>query len=309
MPPEKVEFRRRFERWQLRMLFLAARQMMRVGGYAASRWLGPVLAALQFRFSPKDRDRCLHDMALLQGRVPGDPEISRQLRYAYRINTIGLLEVLAMCDRHLDPAMLNTRLRVDGLSRLQAARQGRGAILLSTHSGNSLLLAVQLASSGWPLTIVYRHARMMSAEFFATGLPRYGIDGIMANEGFKAYARMLSALKQNRIVFAMVDQGVKAEEDGMRMHFLGKDMPMPGGVVQLARQMQSPIVPVVTLAAEPRWHFSVEPPLELEPGCTLEEDLAAVLRNVEQQVMARPQLWSWHQRRWRDFQLASETKT
>ena len=44
------------------------------------------------------------------------------------------------------------------------------------------------------MTVVYRHARMMSAQFFAAGLPRYGIDGILANEGFKAYARMVDAL-------------------------------------------------------------------------------------------------------------------
>jgi lauroyl/myristoyl acyltransferase len=292
------------ERRRMRLLFVVTRQLMRMGGYPAARWLGSLLATTQYRFSAHTRNHCLRDLALLQQREPDDPEVERQLRNAYRINTIGVLEVLAMCDRHLEPAFLNTKLQVDGLQRLEAARQGRGAILLSTHSGNSLLLAVQLASSGWPLTIVYRHSRMMSAEFFAKGLPRYGIDGIMANEGFKAYAKMLSALKQNRIVFAMVDQGVKAQEDGVRMRFLGKDMPMPGGVVQLARQMQSPIVPVVTLSASPVWHFSIEQPLELEPGCTLEEDLAAVLRNVEHQVMARPHLWSWHQRRWRDFPLA-----
>jgi KDO2-lipid IV(A) lauroyltransferase len=300
-----ADWRLWLRRQRLRLLFMVTRAVMRVGGFGFARWLGPVMAATQYRFSRLDRDRCLHDLALLQRRAPGDPAVARQLREAYRINTIGVLEVLAMCDRRLDTAMLSKRLRVDGLARLEAARRGNGAILLSTHSGNSLLLAVQLASSGWPLTIVYRHARMMSAEFFAQGLPRYGIDGIMANEGFKAYAKMSSALRQNRIVFAMVDQGVKASEDGMPMRFLGKDMPMPGGVVQLARQTQAPIVPVVTLAAEPAWHFSVEAPLELEPGCTLEEDLRAVLRNVEQQVLAHPELWSWHQRRWRNFPLAA----
>ena len=302
-----ADWRIRLRRQRLRLLFLATRVVMRVGGYGAARWLGPLLAAAQYRFSLLDRDRCLHDLALLQQRAPGDPAVAHQLRNAYRINTIGVLEVLAMCDRRLDPAMLNTKLRVDGLERLEAARNGKGAILISTHSGNSLLLAVQLASSGWPITIVYRHARMMSAEFFATGLPRYGIDGIMANEGIKAYAKMLSALRQNRVVFAMVDQGVQATEDGVQMRFLGKNMPMPGGVVQLARQTQAPIVPVVTLAAEPVWHFSVAAPLELEPGCTLEEDMQIVLRDVEQQIMTHPELWSWHQRRWRNFPLATKT--
>ena len=85
-------------------------------------------------------------------------------------------------------------------------------------------------------------------QFFAEGLPRYGIDGILANEGFRAYARMVDALRHNRILFAMMDQGVKKAETGVPMRFLGKDMPMPGGVMQLARQTRAPIVPVVALA-------------------------------------------------------------
>jgi len=30
-----------------------------------------------------------------------------------------------------------------------------------------------------------------------------------------------------------------------------------------------------------------------------------VLRHAEQQILAHPDLWSWHQRRWRKFPLAS----
>jgi lauroyl/myristoyl acyltransferase len=29
------------------------------------------------------------------------------------------------------------------------------------------------------------------------------------------------------------------------------------------------------------------------------------LAKVEQQILAHPELWSWHQRRWRNFRLAA----
>jgi KDO2-lipid IV(A) lauroyltransferase len=200
---------------------------------------------------------------------------------------------------------MKARCRVDGVPLLEEALTGRGAILLATHSGNSLLLAAQLADAGWPVTVVYRHARMMSVEFFAEGLPRYGIQGILANEGFKAYARMVDALRHNRILFAMMDQGVKQAETGVPLRFLGKDMPMPGGVVQLARQSRAPILPVVTLAADPVWQFAIEPRITFQPGGSVEEDTAVVLANLERQILAHPGLWSWHQRRWRNFPLAA----
>jgi KDO2-lipid IV(A) lauroyltransferase len=179
-------------------------------------------------------------------------------------------------------------------------------ILLATHSGNSLLLAAQLADRGLPVTIVYRRARMMSLQFFVEGLPRYGFEGILANEGFKAYARMIDSLRHNRILFAMMDQGVKAAETGVPLRFLGKDMPMPGGVVQLARQTRAPILPVTTLAADPLWRFSIDQRLQLIPGGSIEDDTAAVLKHVEGQILAHPELWSWQQRRWREFPVAQD---
>ena len=91
----------------------------------------------------------------------------------------------------------------------------------------------------------------MSADFFLEGLGRYGIQGIAANAGLRAYGQMLTALKQGRIVFLMLDQGVKQAKDGQLPRFLGKDMPMPAGPAQLARAARAPVLPVATLAATP----------------------------------------------------------
>ena len=293
-----------FARLRRRAAFLGMRWLLRRCGFDSARPLGTFFGALQFRFNGPTRRRCLAGIAALLGRQPDDPQVVRILRSAYRVNTIAVLEVLNMVDRRLDAHRLHQRCQIEGIDNLHEARSGRGAILLATHSGNSLLLAAQLADSGVPVTIVYRQARMMSMQFFVEGLPRYGFDGILANEGFKAYARMVDALRHNRVLFAMMDQGVKQAETGVPLRFLGKDMPMPGGVVQLARTTRAPIVPVTSLAADPVWRFAIEPKLTLAPGGSIEEDTATVLRHVEGQIMAHPQLWSWHHRRWRKFPLA-----
>jgi lauroyl/myristoyl acyltransferase len=295
-----------FGRLRRRALFIVMRRVLRLFGFDSARPLGAFLGAVQYRFDWRRRRTCLEGVAAVMGRKAHDAEVKRTVRSAYRVNTMAVLEVLSMVDRRLDTRRLHERCRVDGLENLEAARSGRGAILLATHSGNSLLLAAQLADQGLPVTIVYRRARMMSLQFFVDGLPRYGFEGILANEGFKAYARMIDSLRHNRILFAMMDQGVKTAETGVPLRFLGKDMPMPGGVVQLARQTRAPILPVTTLAADPRWHFAIEPRLQLVPGGSIEDDTATVLRHVEGQILARPQLWSWQQRRWCDFPVAQD---
>ncbi|HTQ37162.1 MAG TPA: lysophospholipid acyltransferase family protein [Steroidobacteraceae bacterium] len=294
-----------FERLRRRVLFLVMRRVLRWSGFDSARPIGAFLGALQYCFDSRTRQTCLEGIAALLGRKADDPQVAAIARSAFRVNTMAVLEVLSMVDRKLDAQRLHARCRVDGLENLRAARNGRGAILLATHSGNSLLLAAQLADAGWPVTIVYRRARMMSLEFFVEGLPRYGFDGILANEGFRAYARMVDALRHDRVLFAMMDQGVKDAETGVPLRFLGKDMPMPGGVVQLARQTRAPIVPVTSLAADPVWHFAIGPRLSLPPGGSIEEDTAAVLRHVEAQILAHPELWSWHHRRWRNFPVAA----
>lgn len=274
-------------------------------GFPRIRRLGHLLGGLQYYFGGKIRRRCLHDLAALQGRSPSDPVVVQQLLDAYRNYAKAALQIVAMCEAKLDVAVLNRECRLEGLQHLEAAlKAGRGAIMLATHAGNGVLLAAQLASAGWPMAVVYRQALMMPEGFFAEGLPRYGIEGIAANDGAKAYARMRRAIKQNRIVFVIIDQGVKNPKDGIPMRFLGKVMPMPAGPAQLARQTGAPILPLRSLAAEPVWHFEIEPPVQFPPGSTLEEDLQLLLQINERQILARPDLWGWPHRRWRKFPLA-----
>lgn len=279
------------------------RELMRIAGFGRARRLGALLGAMHFRFAAGARRRQLRDMAQVLNR-PADAQLGATLHEAYRVNTAAVLEIVAMFDRRLDDRLLAAQCEVQGLEHLRAAQAGgRGAILLATHSGNGLLLTAKLAAAGWPLSVVYRHSRMMSADFFARGLALYGIEGILANEGLRAYARMLTALKQKRIVFVMMDQGVKRAEDGVMARFLGKDMPMPAGPAQLARHARAPLLPVATSAADPVWRFEIEPPLPA--GTSLEADVESLLRVAERQVLKCPQLWSWHHRRWRLYPLAS----
>ncbi len=300
------DWRRRLRRGRRRFAFLLLRRVMRVTGFGSARVIGPPLAWLQFHWYRQERRRCQDDLAGLLGRPAGDPSVRAMLAEAYRVNTIAVLEILAMLDRPLDDAVLAARCEIAGGERLrEALGAGRGAILLASHMGNGAMLAARLAREGWPVSVVYRQARMMSAGFFEHGLPRYGIEGILANAGIRAYGRMLDALRRGRILFVMMDQGTKLEQDGMILRFLGKDMPMSAGPAQLARHSRAPVLPVQTTAAEPLWRFTICEPLPRAPDAPLEADVAALTRVIEQHVLAHPELWSWHHRRWRKFPLAA----
>jgi lauroyl/myristoyl acyltransferase len=285
-------------------MFLGVRTLLRAAGFARARAIGSVLGELQFRLAWRERRRIQRDMAPALGRPTGDPSLPALLREAYRVNNAAVLEMMSMFDRRQDEAMLAAHCEVAGMDHLQAAMaQGRGAILLAAHMGNSALLTIALTHAGWPVSVVYKQARMGSASFYKNGLEQYGIQAILANAGIRAYGQMLGALKQGRIVFMMLDQGVRNAQDGLVQRFLGKDMPMPGGPAQLARTSRAPVLPVITTAATPLWRFAIQPPVQLEHA-SLEGDIKQLVGATEQQVLQYPQLWSWHHRRWRNFPAA-----
>ncbi len=303
----KDEYRLAIPRLKRKALLVASLWMLRSIGFHRARRFGAFFGALQYYVAGRMRRRCKAGAAMVLGLSPRDPRVSCTLRTALRVNTTGALEVLSMVDRKLDSQQLHSLCRVDGLENLAAARTGRGAILLPTHSGNSLLLAAQLADKGWPITIVYRKSPIMPAQFVAAGLAHYGFEGIAANDGLLGYARLVDALRRDRVVFAMMDDGVRDEETGVQLRFLGKDMRIPSGLVQLARQSRAPIVPVTSLGVDPVWHFRIEPRFTLIPGGCIEEDTAAVAKYVEGQILAHPEMWSWHHRRWRKYPLPEQT--
>jgi lauroyl/myristoyl acyltransferase len=59
------------------------------------------------------------------------------------------------------------------------------------------------------------------------------------------------------------------------------------------------VLPVTTVAAEPKWRFVIEPPVSLPPGESLEADVERLVRVSERQILQHPELWSWPHRRWR----------
>ena len=189
-------------------MFLAGRTLVRSVRFERLRALGAFVGELQFRLGFVPRQRMVRDLAALQGRGADDPAVKRQMREAYRINDAAVLEVLKMFDRPQDPAMLQAHVEVDGIALLrQALEAGRGAILLATHAGNSALLVIRLAAAGVPVSMVFRESRMMDAGLFERGLSAYGVEGILATDGLKAYGRIDIAVAAVMAVGAMKASG------------------------------------------------------------------------------------------------------
>jgi KDO2-lipid IV(A) lauroyltransferase len=282
------------------------RALMRVAGFSGARSLGAFFGELEFRLAWRQRSQLVRDMATALGRDAADPAVTRDLLQAYRVSDAAVLEVLAMMDRPHDQAMLAQHCEVAGLDHLrEALAGGRGVILLAAHMGNSALVPVRLAQMGFRISVVSRKARMMPEEFFVNGFKSYGVESIMANDGIQAYRSIVAALRAGGIVFLMLDQGARSINDGIIVRFLGKDVPMPVGPAHLAKGSKAAVLPVTTTAAEPVWRFVIEPPVASLHESGFENGTRTLVGIVERQIREYPQFWTWHQRRWRKYPLAS----
>lgn len=303
-----MTLKRYLRRWRRRALFLGSQRLLRFVGFRHARRVGSCLGELQFWFDWQQSQRLQREVTQVLGHMVGDRSVRSMLREAYRVNNGALLEIMAMFDQRQPDNEIAARCQLDGLEHLRAAMtEGRGAIVLANHMGNASLAMVQLAQAGWPVSLLYRKARMMSDGFFQSGLEQYGIQAILANGGIRAYGQMLSALKQGRVLFLMMDQGLRKSDNGVMQRFLGKDVPMPAGPAQLARVSRAPVLPMVALGASPVWHFAIEPRLQLGQG-SLEADVDLLTHLTEQQILQRPHLWSWHHRRWSQLPMPVPTE-
>lgn len=284
-----------------RSLFHLLRQGARLaalGGMAGLQAWGEHFGRWHYRLGGKQRRKLHGQLARVLGSDSAQGiDIEAVLAEAYRVNDRAIFEIMAAYSGAVSPAELAASVVVHGLDILDRARaSGQGVIVLGMHSGNGVALAVHLGQHGYPVHVVYRESNKIRPNFFRDGIRRQGLNAIAALPPAAGVRQMLSALKAGEILFILMDQGNK--RGGVPVEFLGKELGLPPGPVELARRTGAPIVPVLLHAVDARWHFRLQSPLHMDRSRELEHEVKIIGDLMQQAILANPQWWSWHQRRW-----------
>lgn len=290
--------RQRLRRTGFHLLRLGAR-LAALGGMDGLRRCGESFGRWHFLLGGAKRRGLEGQLEQLLGKEHGASDRVRDvLREAYRVNDRAILEITAAYSGAVSPAAFAGSVTVEGLERLDQARvDGRGVVLLGMHSGNGVALAVHLGQLGYPVHVVYRESNKIIPNFFRDGIQRQGLKAIPAVPPATGVRRMLAALKAGEILFILMDQGAK--RGGVPVDFLGKRLQLPPGPVELARRTDSAIVPVRLTGVDRQWLFRLEAPLAMDGARELEHEVKIIADLMQQAILANPQWWSWHQRRWR----------
>lgn len=290
-----MEFKRLRRRAGFHLLrTLAAWQAGR--GMAAVAATGERLGRWHHSLSRRQRSNLAQQLERLFDLAPNDPHPAAWLKESYRLNDRAIFEILAMYSGRVPIANVADHCAIEGLRVLdQAIEENRGVVLLGWHMGNGVAMATRLAHLGYPVSVIYRESTKIQPDFYRKGLEHLGLDAIGAQPPAVGFRRMLKALKTNRIIYILMDQGIK---HGVATPFLGKRVPMPPGPAELARRSGCALVTAALTGVDPRWQFRLERAEGLSSEESVELSIEKLSRIMENQILERPEWWTWHQRRW-----------
>ncbi len=288
--------RRGRRRLGFELLRMVARVSNHLGGMALVRRSGERLGELHYRLSWFQRPELERQLGRLLPRA-AVPPMETPLRQAYRNNDRAIVEIIGMGCSRLPPEEIRAHCEITGMDRLHdALTAGRGVILLGMHMGNGILMATRLAADGLPVSVVARESRKTARGFLYDCLASHGMEVIRGESRTRLYKEMLRALRAGRVVYVLMDQATK--HGGIPVEFLGKRVELPAGPPRLALRTGAPVMAALPLAADPAWRFTIEGPMGMGGG-DIEEAAGVMAHAMEEHILAHPELWTWHHRRWR----------
>jgi KDO2-lipid IV(A) lauroyltransferase len=190
--------------------------------------------------------------------------------------------------------------KVEGKEHLDAAmKRGKGAILLSMHSGNWELSSLVASMLEYPYSLVANDLRHIDrvADFLDSLRKSAGCNII--NPGI-AGREIVKRLKANEIVTLVADQG---GAEGVKVDFLGHQASMSTGALRIALKHDAAIllVDIHRLSAEK--HHLKAVPFELTRTGDLARDLEVNLKRMvtvyEGWIDQHPYEYIWSYKTWK----------
>jgi len=290
-----MKLKQRRRRIGFHLLSALAARRADAGMVAVAR-TGERLGRWHHRLAPATRNELCRQLGRLFNLPADDPRLADWLAESYRLNDRAIFEILAMYSGRAARDDVASHCHIDGLDVLdQALDERAGVLLLGWHMGNGVAMATRLGHLGYPISVVFRESAKIRPDFYPSGLAHMGLDAIGASPPAAGFRRMIRALKDNRILFILMDQGIS---QGVPTRFLGKRVPMPPGPAELARRTGCAVITARLSAVAPAWGFELCREQGLSNDETVEASVARLSAMMENQILKRPQWWTWHQRRW-----------
>jgi lauroyl/myristoyl acyltransferase len=261
---------------------------------------------------PSEKELILRNLSIaFQGKLPPSRLTSLGAEYA---RFLSCLRFDAWISSSLSAERINKTVRFEGLSHLREAQEeGKGVVLLGSHTGYFYRFVFALARNG------YRH-QLITMRTEETGrivwrgkaeliLYRKILERMEAEENIhviyagKAYREIESSLEQKQVLLTKIDNPAPDEGDkGVRARFLGLECLFSPEIFRMAKQHDAVCLPYVVHGDGHLCRFRIYPPWEPGRVEASVDDAIAIqveyfIRLFEEHILSCPQQW-WL---WRDL--------
>lgn len=184
----------------------------------------------------------------------------------------------------------------------EAAREGRGVMLVSGHLGNWEVGTAGVVARGFPMDIVAARQRNLRFDRYLTrSRERLGMTVIPRDEARRG---VLRSLKNGGVIGIMGDQD--ARRAGIFVDYFGCPASTARGPAVLAMRAGATVATFYTIRLagwRPRYDIHIEPLGEVQGAggraAAVEALTQAFTSRLEHRVREHPAQYLWHHRRWK----------
>ena len=262
--------------------------------FAIFRWA----ADLGFHRFKRFRERSAENLAVALGdRIDSGDIVHGSLRNFFQSFAETGLSVDAGLPR------LRAEIPAEGLAHLRAAlARKKGAIVLSAHFGNFLLLGSRLAAEGLRVYTLINHPRGGKTGDLADKYRlKVGQRTIHSHPRREALRELAEALKENAVAIVIADEFRSGS--GVRAPFFGRTVIARRGPATLALRTGAAVVPASLLReAGGALRLVIEPEMDLQRAGDVKADVVEntirMTRWLEKTIAAHPDQWNWMSVKW-----------
>ncbi len=222
---------------------------------------------------------------------------------------LGMIELIYFLDR---PRDVMAKVTFEGKEHLdEALKKGKGAVLLSAHFGNFILMFIRMALEGYKTNCIMRRMRDENFEEYISAFRNAnGIHTIYAWPRRDCVQTSLQRLKENQTLFILLDQNF-GDDGRVFVDFFGQPAATATGPVIFSLRSGAPILPVFIRRDGKNFKIIIDPPVALERSGESEEDLvrnvSRLSKVIEGYIRRYPEEWGgWMHRRWKSKRVSTD---
>ncbi|HBR14802.1 MAG TPA: hypothetical protein DD723_04565 [Candidatus Omnitrophica bacterium] len=304
------EHLKQFNRSLGRYALVSTRWIISKLPYAAFRLFSSVFIAVGRPFIKKKQRLAMESLHIAFGKEKDEAEIRKIASACFNNFGRGMIDLIYFIDR---PRKISECVSIEGKEHLdKALAAGNGAILVSAHFGNFILMYMGILQAGYKTNVIMRRTRDQTFESYISGFRNeQGLKTIYDLPPRQCVQQSIKALRHNEVLFILLDQNY-GTDGRVFVDFFGQKAATASGPVVFSKRTQSPILPVFIMReGGDRHKITIDPPVPLEKGRDEQEEIllnvAKLTQLIEARIRQHPHEWGgWMHKRWKSRTRAEQ---